>query len=113
MPMSIPTKLGFAIAVVALGSASAAAQGYMGYGRGYYAPPPPSAYGYAPPAYGYLPPPAYGYAPPPAYGYAPPVYGYYTAPGGEAPVYDRTPPYNPYYFGTGAWWNEREREGSN
>jgi hypothetical protein len=103
MQKSILSRLGLALAVVALGSASASAQGYMGdgYGRGYYAPP---AYYAPPPPYGYFAPPAYGYYPAPAYGYYAPLnYG--------SPVYDYSPspPSNPYFIGTRAWWAEQER----
>jgi hypothetical protein len=136
MPKSVRFKWALALAAVALGSTSAAAQDYVGPGS-YYAPPPsysgfgppadlnisppraipppapPAAYGYGPPAaYGYGPPAAYGYAPPATYGYGPPAfYGY--APPAAFQRYQATPSYNPYYFGTRAWWNQRDREGLN
>jgi hypothetical protein len=146
MLRSIGCKLAIGLAGVALASASAAADGYVGRGSYGYMPPgaygyaPPAAYGYAPPAaYGYTPPAAYGYAPPGAYGYAPPgAYGYappaaygYAPPAAYGyvpfPAYgygpgtynsyayppDRTPPSNPYYFGTEAWWHERDQQGAN
>ena len=122
MLRSIGCKLALGLAGVALASASAAADNYMGR-RGYYGYAPPANYGYAPPrAYGYAPPGAYGYAPGaygyappgaygnallPAYGYGPAYYNYYTYPA------DRPPPSNPYYFGTGAWWQEQELIGHN
>jgi hypothetical protein len=101
----------------AYGYAPPRAYGFAPPGAYGYAPPgaygyaPPGAYGYAPPgAYGYAPPGAYGYAPPgaygntllPAYGYNPADYTYYTSPA------LRTPPSNPYYFGTEAWWRYQE-----
>jgi hypothetical protein len=135
MPTSIRSRLAVALAVVALGSTSAAAQDYMGPGS-YYAPPPSysgfgppadlnisppppipppaPAYGYGPPiAYGYAPRRPYGYAPRGAYGYAPPAaYGYLPPPAANGYLgygFVATPPSNPYYFGTQRWWREQER----
>jgi hypothetical protein len=123
-------KLVLVLAAAPLAPVSAAAQDYLQGGYYFYSPlssgfgPPadlntsaPPIYGYAPPAaYGYAPPGAYGYAPRRAYGYAPPgVYGYVPPPPPAAYGYQgygfvATPPYNPYYFGTGAWWNEMDRQ---
>ncbi len=75
-----------------------APRGAYGYGPRAYGYAPRGAYGYGPRAYGYAPPAAYGYGPPPA------VYGY------QGYRFVATPPSNPYYFGTEAWWNTQTRD---